>query len=883
MTGKQRLPRKAALAFFTVVLALAMLPASAFAAQEDTTPPELISLTFDKPTIEAPGTITVTATVSDDISGVDTVMLWWDGHPSGAVSNLYLYETASAGTYSGTLTIGAYESARTQRIRTLSLSDNAGNSVSLNFDDEYTFTVVHLPITIGTQSGKLTAGTAGSASFAINTANIATPSAIALVNVNNVPGIALATASLTEQDMDITISTTADTPAGAHTLQLTIGNVTSLEFTLTVDNPVPDDSPPTVATNTVTDITASGATVSGNVISDGGAAVTERGFVYSTSVNPAIGGAGVTQAASGDGTGTFTANISGLTVNTTYHVRAYATNSDGTAYGADVTFATLTGGNPVPDDSPPTVATNTVTNITASGATVSGNVTSDGGAAVTERGFVYGTSVNPAIGGAGVTQAASGDGTGTFTANISGLTASTTYHLRAYATNSEGTSYGSDVPFTTLTTSGGSGGGGGGGGSSGSTNTTETPSDTNEDTASGNGTSTATISATTTVSGNTATATVSDSEINDSIETVTKEAGAKGTTPVVEIKLDPKSADTAQLNLTADSVGDLTESGAKLKVNMSELGTLTFDSKALEAISAAESADSAPVTITAEKLIRADLPEALQNAVKPTDVLLDFSVKAGDATISNLNGGTVDVTVPYTVSSSVKPATVVAYHLDAQGNLQIVLGRYDDTEKTVNMTLKHFSKYLIRVNAVAWDVTDGGWHTEETMDFAAARGLLDGYIIDGKVSAGQGVTRGDFTAGLLKALGISPLSGFNYEQFDDVDPGDPNALYIRTARELGIVSGVGANKFESDRATSRGEQFQVIMNLINTGYVAAGTAEVSSKKLEEFSDAADVANWLKPAIQELIRLGIVEGDGTSLMVNKDFTVGETAVLFERLS
>jgi LPXTG-motif cell wall-anchored protein len=227
--------------------------------------------------------------------------------------------------------------------------------------------------------------------------------------------------------------------------------------TLTGGGPGPEDNPPTVVTNTVTGIATTGATLNGNVTSDGGATVTARGFVYGLSANPAIGGAGVTQAASGNGTGAFTANISGLTAGATYHVRAYAINSEGTSYGADVPFTTLTGGGPGPgpEDNPPTVVTNTVTGITASGATLNGNVTASDGATVTARGFVYDATANPAIGGAGVAQAASGSGTGAFTANISGLTAGSTYHVRAYATNSEGTSYGTDVTFTTLTGGGG--------------------------------------------------------------------------------------------------------------------------------------------------------------------------------------------------------------------------------------------------------------------------------------------------------------------------------------------------------------------------------------------------------------------------------------------
>lgn len=95
----------------------------------------------------------------------------------------------------------------------------------------------------------------------------------------------------------------------------------------------------------------------------------------------------------------------------------------------------------------PTVTTGAVTNITDTTATGNGNVTSDGGSAITERGTVISTSANPTT--ADTKDLASGT-TGAFTTSIDGLTKGTTYHVRAYAINSIGTSYGSDVSFTTL-------------------------------------------------------------------------------------------------------------------------------------------------------------------------------------------------------------------------------------------------------------------------------------------------------------------------------------------------------------------------------------------------------------------------------------------------
>ena len=96
---------------------------------------------------------------------------------------------------------------------------------------------------------------------------------------------------------------------------------------------------PTVTTTTVTGIATTSATTGGNVTNDGGAAVMARGVVYSTTANPTIDL--TTKTVDGAGAGTFESSITGLTANTTYYVRAYATNSVGTSYGAEFSFTTL--------------------------------------------------------------------------------------------------------------------------------------------------------------------------------------------------------------------------------------------------------------------------------------------------------------------------------------------------------------------------------------------------------------------------------------------------------------------------------------------------------------------------------------------------------------
>lgn len=186
-------------------------------------------------------------------------------------------------------------------------------------------------------------------------------------------------------------------------------------------------------------INSTSATLGGNVTASGGATVTERGVVYATTSNPTTAN---NKVQIGSGLGVFSQNVTGLTPSTTYHVRAYAINSVGTSYGADSVFTTLAA------QVLSSVTTATPLFIATTQATLGGEVITDGGASVTERGIVYSTSINPTTSD---TKVAMGTGLGIFSQAILGLSSSTIYHVRAYAINSVGTSYGADSTFKTAT------------------------------------------------------------------------------------------------------------------------------------------------------------------------------------------------------------------------------------------------------------------------------------------------------------------------------------------------------------------------------------------------------------------------------------------------
>ena len=196
---------------------------------------------------------------------------------------------------------------------------------------------------------------------------------------------------------------------------------------------------PSIATYNPEAISTTFATAGGNISADGGAEITERGLVWSTTENPTLDD---NKVISPGGTGSFSVKMSGLEAGTEYYFRAFATNDAGTAYGREVYFQTLD------ELTPPEVNTTEVTDIMAETAETGGEITSWGGDSVSVRGIVWNTTGEPTTADSKIE---TGEGLGDFVATLYPLNPDTRYYVRAFATNGQGTGYGNTIIFRTQT------------------------------------------------------------------------------------------------------------------------------------------------------------------------------------------------------------------------------------------------------------------------------------------------------------------------------------------------------------------------------------------------------------------------------------------------
>ncbi|MDQ0193780.1 glycosyl hydrolase 53 family protein [Paenibacillus wynnii] len=350
------------------------------------------------------------------------------------------------------------------------------------------------------------------------------------------------------------------------------------------------------------------------------------------------------------------------------------------------------------------------------------------------------------------------------------------------------------------------------------------------------------------------TAKLESSVITDLIQKA-KESEAAGQKVVIDIQIE-SAADAKSVNLIIpkEALKTLVDSTkAELRVDAG-IAEITFDPKAVAAIGSA----AADNMISIEKLAKSELPENVQNKLGESPVY-DFSVKAGNAEITEFNGGKVKISLPYTPVTSEKNNNIVVYYIDKAGNLKPVRGGYDAATGKVNFQTTHFSKYALGYNEVKFnDVASGNWYSD-AVDYVAARGIANG-VGSSTFAPEKKVTRADFLMMVMNAYGIETDAALSHN-FSDAGNRYYTA-YLGTALKLGLVSGVGGNEFMPEATINREDMSIILYNILKQLDVLP--TATNGKSYESFVDTAAVAVYAKDAMKVLVEAGLIKGNGKEL-------------------
>jgi len=349
---------------------------------------------------------------------------------------------------------------------------------------------------------------------------------------------------------------------------------------------------------------------------------------------------------------------------------------------------------------------------------------------------------------------------------------------------------------------------------------------------------------------------VKEATMNTLIEAA-KKTETDGKKSVIEIKMEAAANDNVmEVVIPKESFNKIaTTTQSEVKVSTG-IGVITFNSDAVKQINTSTGADDIDITIA--KVSNETLSANIQKTVGDRSVY-DFSVKAGNKSVSSFGSGSAKVSVPYTPKENEEYNAIIVYYMDDVGALQTVQGNYNASTKTVDFTTTHFSMYLIGYNQKEFrDVKKSDWYYD-AVSFVSSRDIASGTDSD-TFSPDESLTRGQFITMLMRAYGIAPdtNSANNF-----ADAGDTYYTgYLSAAKRLGIAGGVGDNCFDPDAHICRQDCFTMLYKTLEMQGNLPENDEIQN--FDDFTDVSAIAQYAKVPMKTFTENGIISGSNGSL-------------------
>lgn len=286
-------------------------------------------------------------------------------------------------------------------------------------------------------------------------------------------------------------------------------------------------------------------------------------------------------------------------------------------------------------------------------------------------------------------------------------------------------------------------------------------------------------------------------------------------------------------------------------------GTVSFDRTAFSAIQTAAGNEDVSLTIAAGSLGSASVLPSAQSSLIGSRPVVSLAVYAGTRNLSSFGGGSVAVSIPYTLASGEDVNAVAAYNVTAEGELVVLPGSsYNAVSGLLSFRTGHFSTYAVGYNKPAFTDTASSF-AKDSITYLAARGVITGVSAE-QFGLKSKLSRGD-AALLLARLAGAELNPSASGGFTDVSTTDYFASAVAWANTNGIVQGTGDGMFEPKATVTREQLAVMIIRLadaLNWNLPATGASAA-------FADQHSISTYALEAANAAVQAGILSGQAAA--------------------